>query len=362
MTSFTDHGVTNGTTYFYKVSAVNSVGEGAFSNEVSITPGTVPAAPVLTSTAGNGSVGLAWTPGSNGGLPVTGYRIYRSLQSGTETLAATVAGTTYFDTTVVNGVYYTYRVSAVNAAGEGAKSAGRTAIPASVWVGAPSWWNGACDANRWNSVVQVPVGGVGAHELGASYLGVPVCGPRPGADAAPTVPWARAGVAVPEWDASELAFRFLAQVFGVTPYAATAEDVVRGYTAGAGGGLTAIANGSAGAAPRPGDVVSFDGPGSGQAAVVAWSVVDGNGNGAVLVLSQNDTADGWRTLAVLGWTLQGFGGATPYGWLHDPAGRGYPVPPPPLLPGRATAEPPDAEPRPLVPDAPPSTRRPPLPG
>ena len=127
---------------------------------------------------------------------------------------------------------------------------------------------------------------------------------------------------------------------------------MRSYTAGAGGGLTAVANGTAGAAPKPGDVVSFDSPTTtGQAAVVAWSAVDGNGNGTVLVLSQNDTADGWRTLAVTGWTLQGFGGATPYGWLHDPAGRGYAVPPPPPA-GRATAEPPDAEPRPPVPDAP----------
>ena len=82
----------------------------------------------------------------------------------------------------------------------------------------------------------------------------------------------------------------------------------------------------------------------------------------MLVLSQNDTADGWRTLAVTAWTLQGFGGTTPYAWLHDPAGRGNAVPPHPPASGRATSEPPDAEPRPLVPDAPSSTRRPPLPG
>ena len=38
VTSYTDSTATNGTTYFYKVSAVNTVGEGALSNERSATP------------------------------------------------------------------------------------------------------------------------------------------------------------------------------------------------------------------------------------------------------------------------------------------------------------------------------------
>jgi hypothetical protein len=41
-----------------------------------------------------------------------------------------------------------------------------------------------------------------------------VCGPRPGADAAPSVAWNRAGQAVSEWDSAEYAFRFMAQVYG----------------------------------------------------------------------------------------------------------------------------------------------------
>ena len=73
VTSYTDSTATNGTTYFYKVSAVNSVGEGSRSNERSATPAapaTVPgcADADLARPAGNGSVALAWSaPASDGG-------------------------------------------------------------------------------------------------------------------------------------------------------------------------------------------------------------------------------------------------------------------------------------------------------
>src|SRR5581483_7731123 len=71
-------------------------------------------------------------------------------------------------------------------------------------------------------------------------------------------------------------------------------------------------------------IVSFDNASDppGHAVVVATSNVDPSGNGSVTVLSQNDTNDGWRTLAVHAWKLAGFGSFVPYGWLHDPAGRG----------------------------------------
>jgi hypothetical protein len=52
------------------------------------------------------------------------------------------------------------------------------ATPATDSLPTPSWWNGACDSGNY----------AGAHPLGASYRGVPVCGPRPGADHAPNRP------------------------------------------------------------------------------------------------------------------------------------------------------------------------------
>ena len=130
-TTFDDNTVVNGTTYWYQVSAVNSAGEGLRSAEQSVTPPTVPAAPVLTATAGSGSVHLSWSVPANGGSAITGYRVYRSTSSGTESflVAPVGTGTTFDDNTVVNGTTYWYQVSAVNSAGEGLRSAEKSATP-----------------------------------------------------------------------------------------------------------------------------------------------------------------------------------------------------------------------------------------
>src|SRR5205823_6517541 len=136
--TYTDTTVTNGVTYYYQVSAMNGAGEGPRSNEASATPSappppsTPPSAPTnLVATVGNAQVGLTWqAPTSNGGSPITNYRIYRGTSSNGETLLATI-GTVlaYTDTAVTNGVAYYYQVSAVNAAGEGPRSNEASATP-----------------------------------------------------------------------------------------------------------------------------------------------------------------------------------------------------------------------------------------
>src|SRR5467141_3213855 len=136
--TYTDSGVTNGVTYYYQVSAVNSPGEGAKSNEASAMPSAPPSPPSppsaptnLVATAGNAQVGLTWqAPASNGGSPISNYRIYRGTSSNGETLKATIGNVlTYTDTSVTNGVIYYYQVSAVNAAGEGPRSNEASATP-----------------------------------------------------------------------------------------------------------------------------------------------------------------------------------------------------------------------------------------
>ena len=142
VTSFDDTTVSNGTTYYYKVSAVNSVNEGPLSNETSATPPspTAPGAPSLTASGASGVVHLSWSAPSNGGAAISNYKIYRGATSGNETLLTTLGNVTSFDdTTVSNGTTYYYKVSAVNSVNEGPLSNEASATPPSPTApGAPS--------------------------------------------------------------------------------------------------------------------------------------------------------------------------------------------------------------------------------
>jgi predicted RNase H-related nuclease YkuK (DUF458 family) len=106
-------------------------GTGSFINldDVSLVSAgsTAPQAPTnLAATPGNGSVSLSWT-GSNG---ATSYNIYRGTSSGEESkLASGVSGTSYTDSSAVNGTAYFYEVTAVNSAGESGRSNEVTATP-----------------------------------------------------------------------------------------------------------------------------------------------------------------------------------------------------------------------------------------
>jgi fibronectin type 3 domain-containing protein len=134
VTGYTDETTTYGTTYYYQVSAVNAVGEGPRSSELSATPVTTPGAPTLSSaTNGNSTVALTWSaPVSNGGSAVTGYEVYRGISAGGETLLTTLGVvTSYNDTTAVNGTTYFYKIAALNTVGTGSLSNELSATPTS---------------------------------------------------------------------------------------------------------------------------------------------------------------------------------------------------------------------------------------
>jgi hypothetical protein len=90
---------------------------------------TKPAAPAnFTATAGDRKVTLSWSASSG----ATSYNIYRATSAGGEGATpyrAGLAATAFTDTGVTNGTTYYYQVSAVNAAGESARSAERSARP-----------------------------------------------------------------------------------------------------------------------------------------------------------------------------------------------------------------------------------------
>ena len=113
-TSYVNTGASTGTTYYYRVKAVNRDGmASAYSNIVSgKAKAAAPAAPSVT--AGNSSTGkprLTWKAVSG----AVSYRIYRSESRGTGySLLGTTSSTSYVNTGAAAGKTYYYRVKAVN--------------------------------------------------------------------------------------------------------------------------------------------------------------------------------------------------------------------------------------------------------
>lgn len=121
----------NGVEYGFRVYAVNIAGEGDWSTIIYDTPATLPGAPEgLVAVPGNSSVSLSWQlPSDDGGDAPTSYNIYRmDLENGWALLGNSTVRS-YVDSTVINGMIYYYRVSAVNKAGEGSISKETGAVP-----------------------------------------------------------------------------------------------------------------------------------------------------------------------------------------------------------------------------------------
>jgi fibronectin type 3 domain-containing protein len=126
-TSYTDSAVSNGTTYYYVVTATNSFGESGFSNQASAKPPGPPPAPTglsATSTS-NTQISLNWTASSG----ATSYNVYRSLlfdpsfqPAGPFSKIANTATTNYTDTGLTQSTTYFYVVTALNANGESGPS------------------------------------------------------------------------------------------------------------------------------------------------------------------------------------------------------------------------------------------------
>ncbi|MEW5691845.1 MAG: fibronectin type III domain-containing protein [Candidatus Hydrogenedentota bacterium] len=148
LTQWADTGLTNGNTYWYYLTAVNTSGtEGLASSIVSGTPtANGPPTPTsgLSATPGNQTVLLKWNKNTESDL--AGYNVYRGLVSGgpyTKINGSLNSDTDYLDTTVSNGVTYYYVVTAVDTADNQSAYSSETSATPNVLASQDNdvWWS-----------------------------------------------------------------------------------------------------------------------------------------------------------------------------------------------------------------------------
>ena len=125
-------GLTNGTQYIFRVSAINGAGAGESTTSLSVTPSTTPSAPTsLVPTASNQQVSLSFTAGANGGNAISDYLVEYSVDGGAnwETYWHTATTSSPIVLTgLTNYVNHIFRLSAININGTGTASSQTSAV------------------------------------------------------------------------------------------------------------------------------------------------------------------------------------------------------------------------------------------
>ena len=119
ITTDTLRGLQDDTTYYIAVAAVNSSGkESIYKSEITGRPRVIPLAPSgLAAQTGYFKINLSWQPNREADL--LHYNLYRSLSSGSgyNLLATGIKGLSYQDSSVQGGIWYHYRLTAVDTTG-----------------------------------------------------------------------------------------------------------------------------------------------------------------------------------------------------------------------------------------------------
>ena len=124
--NYTHSSLDNGTTYYYKVAAVDSAGTGTLSSEVNAaTP--LPAPDNLSASGANNTITMIWNSVSG----ATSYTLYWDNVSGidnSDTAITSITNDNYTHSNMDNGSTYYYKVAAVNSSGTGTLSSVASAI------------------------------------------------------------------------------------------------------------------------------------------------------------------------------------------------------------------------------------------
>jgi titin len=131
--SFRVKGLSNGSSYRFRIAATNVTGTGPWLETDPFVPHTTPGTPQsFTVTPGDQHLTLSWAPPTNdGGAPILDYRVQYSPPSGGWITwdDGVGTGTSTTITGLANGRKYRVRVQAVNDAGRGASTVIRTRRP-----------------------------------------------------------------------------------------------------------------------------------------------------------------------------------------------------------------------------------------
>jgi hypothetical protein len=170
-------GLSNGSSYTVYVKAINVVGASTSPSSVSFSLSAVaPTAPTsLSATAGNTSLSIAFTQGSNGGSAITNYSYstdgttFTPFSPAQTSSPVTISGLT-------NGTTYTVYLKAITSAGTSTASASVTETPV---VPAQPWINLDASAGSYNNSYTFAPGTVGSISPFLQRLGFPQNYPFP---------------------------------------------------------------------------------------------------------------------------------------------------------------------------------------
>jgi len=133
-TSYVVSGLTTGTSYNFRIEAINQCGlSPAGAPSFAVIAGDLPSqvTGLSSSTVSSSKINLSWTTPNINGYSISGYKIERSTDGVTfSTIVAntTTSTTTYSSTGLSSNTLYYYKVSAINLLGTGSPSSAITAI------------------------------------------------------------------------------------------------------------------------------------------------------------------------------------------------------------------------------------------
>ena len=138
-------GLENGKSHSFRVRAVNSVGNGAYTNPVVATVAGVPdAVSVAAVTVASGSASVSWSTPNNNGATITSYTVEFTPSGGSpQTRTATQSPLSI--TGLINGRTYSFRVRASNIIGNGEYGSAASATVAGT-PGTPTSFAGVANA------------------------------------------------------------------------------------------------------------------------------------------------------------------------------------------------------------------------